>query len=449
MNIIRESIDELNAIIKLNIEKSDYEPQVEKVLKDHQRKASMPGFRPGKVPFGMIKRMYGTAVLVDEMNKLVSENVTKYITDNNLELLGEPLPNESQETLDLDNGENFEVAFDIALSPQFEINLSKKDKIPFYRIVVTDELIDKEIEVVKRRSGSKIQSEKIGEKSVVKGMFVQVDNEGNELENGIVAEDSTLAMSVIKDEDAKNLLLDKTPTEFVVFDVCKAFPNEVELSYLLKITKEEVKNVTGNFKFVIGEITDFIDAELNQELFDKIYGQGNVSSTEEMKTKIKENLESIFAMESDFRFQKEIRKYLIDMLDFKLPEEFLKRWMKNKNKEEGEYSDDEFPQIFNDLRWQLIVDKILKTNSLTVDDEDALRYAKKNVKMEFMQYGLTNVMDEHIENYAAEMLKDKERNSRYYNGAIFDKAIDYIKNTISIEEKEISREDFNKFFEEE
>ena len=443
MNITLENIDELNAIIKINIEKNDYEPQVEKVLKDYQKKANMQGFRPGKVPMGIIHRRYRGAVMVDEMNKIVSENLNKYISENQLSLLGEPLPNESQKTLDLENSENFELAFDIALSPKFEINLTKKDIIPFYNITVTDEMVENDIKNNIKRFGKKEQPEITGENSVLKGSFIQVDKEGNEVENGIKADDSTLSVAVVKNEKAKKQLIGKAINESVIIDLRKAFPNDTELSYLLKIKKEEVENVKGNFKFSISEISDFVDAEINQELFDKVFGVGIVTSEDEMKVKTKENLEKLFLIESEYKFQKDSREYLFSKHNIKLPEEFLKRWMKMNAKDNKELSDEEMQTVFADLKWQLIVSEIIQTNSLEVNDIDVENYAIKSVKMQFMQYGLSNIPDEYIKSYAVDSMKDEKNNKNYYNGAMFDKMIDYLKNAVTLEEKVISRDEFN------
>ena len=452
MNIIRENIDELNSVIKLNIEKSDYEKRVNDILKGYQKKANMPGFRPGKVPFGMIQRMYGVSVLVDEMNKIISENITEYIAQNNLRVLGEPLPSESQKTFDFDTDENFEFTFDIALAPEFEVNLDKKIKVPFYRVAITDDMVDGEMKNMTGRFGKNEQSEKIGEKSVVKGSFIQVDEAGNDVENGITTEDSVISMAVIKDDKAKKLLLNKAVGESVTFDVRKAFPNDNEMSYILKISKEEAEKIDSQFKLTISEITDFTDPELNQELFDKLFGKDVVTSEEEMIAKVKENLGKNSLMESEYRFTMDARKAISSKLDIKLPEDFLKRWIRATNKNQEEVSDEnmekELPRFIEDLRWQLIKDKIAKDKEVKIEQEDVIEYAKKAAKIQFMQYGLTSIPDEHIERYAVDMMKEEESAKRFYDGALSDKVMNIVKESVKLDEKEISREDFNKLFEE-
>ncbi|MDR2928998.1 MAG: trigger factor [Cytophagaceae bacterium] len=450
MNIIREDIDELHSVIKLNVEKSDYEQRVNDALNAYKRKANVPGFRPGKVPFGIVKRMYGGSVTFDEINKLVSENITKYISENNLVLLGEPLPNEAQNTIDLNDDGDFVFAFDIALSPEFEVNLAKQGKIPFYKIILTDDMINEEVKNLTAHFGKHEQSSKAGEASVVKGSFIQVDEAGNDMETGITVEDTMFSMSVVKDAEIKAQLLDKAVGESVIFDVKKAFPNDTEISYLLKITREEAESVTGQFKFTISEIIDFKEAELNQELFDKLFGAGNISSQEEMIAKVKKNLEKSLLIESDIRFTTDMRNAITLNIDMRLPEDFLKRWILYSNKENENITEEsvesEFPRHIEDLKWQLIKNKIATTYNLKVGPDDMFANAKKAAKLQFLQYGLNNISDEHIEGYAADILKNQQNNKRFFEGALEDKVMEYVKSAVELDEKEISREDFYKLY---
>ncbi|MDG5799572.1 trigger factor [Marinilabiliaceae bacterium ANBcel2] len=454
MNISRENIDELNAVIKISVEKEDYEKRVADVLKSYQKKANMPGFRPGKVPAGLIKKMYGNAVLVDEINKIVSENLSSYLSENDLNVLGEPLPNESQEPVDFDSQENFEFSFDIALSPDVEVKLTKREKLPFYKIEITDEMIDGHIKTLTSRFGKSEVVEQAGEESMIKGDIVEVDTDGNEVEGGIRAEDSVISTTVIKDDSEKEKIAGKKSGDSVIFDLRKAFPNDTEISYILKITKEQAAEVNGIYKFTIKEITEYQDPELNQELFDQLFGPGNVTSEDEMKVKVKEDLEKTFEMESEYRFATDAREKLLKKMDIPLPEEFLKRWVrvnnKNKEKEEEKVSEEqienEFPSMLDDLRWQLIKNYIAKANDIKVEEADLKEFAKKSAKVQFMQYGLTNLPDEHLENYANEMLKNQDQARRMAEGVINEKVTEFIKDSIKVEEKEVSREEFNKLF---
>ncbi|TCO10620.1 trigger factor [Natronoflexus pectinivorans] len=451
MNIVRENIDDLNAVIKLTIEKDDYEKRVADVLKSYQKKASMPGFRPGKVPSGLVKKMYGNAVLVDEINKLVSENLSKYLTDNELNILGEPLPSESQQPIDFDTQDSFEFAFDIALSPQVEVKLTKREKIPYYTIEVTNDMVDGQIKTLTSRFGTSQNVDVVGEESLVKGDFVQIDAEGNAIEEGINAEDSVMSLAIIKDDKAKKEFVGKKVGDDIVFDPKKAFPNDTEISYLLKVTKEQAADVSGSFRFTIKEITEHVDPELNQELFDKLFGEGKVTSEEEMKTRVKEDMQKTFEMESEYRFSADAREKLTGKIEMDLPAEFLKRWMKATNRGEEQISDEQIdndmPKFLEDLKWQLIRNEIIRTNELKIEEKDVVEFAKKSARVQFMQYGLTNLPDEHIEGYAMDMMKNQDHGRRFAEGALSEKVMEFVKESVKLDPKEISREEFNKLFE--
>lgn len=450
MNITRENIDELNAVIRISFEKSDYEQRVNDVLKKYQKKANMPGFRPGKVPAALIKKMYGTSALIDEVNKLVSESLSDYITDNKLEILGEPLPSEKQEAIDFDNEEKFELLFDIALTPALDVKLSKREKYPYYTIQITDEMLESQVKSMTGRFGQNEKVEKVTDKSLVKGSFVQVNEAGEEIEGGIKTQDSVMSVTIVKDDSEKAKLLGKVLGENVVFDPKKAFPNATEISYLLKISREEAEKVNGLFSFTIQEITEFVDPEMNQELFDKLFGAGVVSSKDEMIAKVKESLENTLNLESDYRFSMDVREKLTSKLDISLPEAFLKRWLLATNHDNKELTEEklesEMPHFIEDLKWQLIKNEIIRSNELKVENSDVLEFAKKSAKAQFLQYGLTNIPEEHINNYAADMLKDKEQGRRLAEGAINDKVMDFIKEAVKLETKEVSRDEFNKLF---
>lgn len=452
MDIIRENIDELNAVIKLTIVKEDYEARVAEVLKDYQKKAQMPGFRPGKVPAGLIKKMYGTAILVDEINHLVSKNLSNHLVEEKLDILGEPLPSETQEPIDFDKDEKFEFSFDIALAPAIELNLTKRDKIPFYTVTITDDLVDGQIKNLTSRFGENKVVEKTSEKSLVKGSIVQLDKDGSIVEGGIFTEETVLSSNIIKDEEVKKQFVGKAVGNEVVFDIKKAYPNDTEISYILSVSKEEAANVSGNFKLTIKEITEFIDPELNQELFDKMFGPGVITSEEEMIEKVRKDIENGFLMESDYRFSIDASEKLKNKIKVEFPEAFLKRWLKLAANKENPLSDEEIekemPRFIEDLKWQLIKNHIIKTNELKVENDDVVAYAKQSAKAQFMQYGLNSIPDEYIDNYANQMLQDEKQANQIAEGAINEKVMAFIKEAVKLDEKEISREDFNKLFEE-
>ncbi len=454
MKIEKEQIDDLNAVVHITIEKDDYEPRVDKVLKDYKKKVNMPGFRPGKVPASLVKKMYGKAVLVDEINKLVSENLSSYISENKLDILGEPLPSEKQQTIDFDNDEQFKFSFDLGLTPEVDVKLTKREKLPFYNIMVTDDMLEGQKKNVTSRFGTTQPREEAGEKSMLKGDFVQLDKKGEPVDDGIKAEDAVMSSAIIKDDKEKKKIVGAKVGDEIVFEPKKAFPNATEISYLLKISKEEAEAVSGKFKFTVKEINEFVDPELNQELFDKIFGPGKVTNEEEFTAQVKEDLENTLKMESEYKFTQDAKEKLMSKVDIKLPEEFLKRWIKatNQNKEEKDFTDEqidqEMPRFLEDLKWQIIRNKLIQDNDLKIEQQDVINFAKKSAKLQFMQYGLNNVPDEHIESYAMDMMKNEDQQRSMAEGAINDKVMDFVKESVKIEEKEVSRDDFNKMFDE-
>ena len=453
MNIEKEQIDDLNAVVHISIEKEDYEPRVEKVLKDYRKKVNMPGFRPGKVPASLVKKMYGKAVLVDEINKLVSENLSQYISENKLDILGEPLPSEKQQTIDFDQDEQFKFSFDLGLSPEVEVKLTKREKLPYYDIQVSDDMLEGQKKNVTSRFGTTEQREEANEKCMLKGDFVQLDQSGEEMEEGIKAEDAVMSATIVKDVEEKKKIIGAKVGDEIVIEPKKAFPNETEISYLLKISKEQAAEIQGQFKFNVKEINEYIDPELNQELFDKIFGPGKVTNEEEFTAQVKEDLENTLKMESEYKFSIDAKEKLMGKVDMKLPEEFLKRWIKatNQNKEDQELSDEqiesEMPRFLEDLKWQIIRNQLIKDNELKIEQQDVMDFAKKSARMQFMQYGLNNVPDEHLESYAADMLKNEDQQRSMAEGAINDKVMDFVKEAVKVETKEVSRDEFNKLFE--
>ncbi len=451
MNISKENVEGLNAVIKITISKEDYEPKVAEVLKDYKKKANMPGFRPGKVPMGLVKKMYGKGALVDEVNKLVSESITKFISDEKIDLLGEPLPSDKQEVIDFDTDAEFKFFFDIAEAPEIEVTLSKKDKIAYNKIAVTDEMHDQQTKSITSRFGKQESVETITEKTLVKGDFVQLDQDGNELEDGITAEDSIMSMSVIKDEDAKKRILAAKIGDVITLNPRTAYPDDTELSYLLKIEKEDAANIDGDFKVTIKDATEFVDPELNQELFDQIYGKDVVTSEEEFKSKAKSDLENQLALDSDYLFFLDAKKKLIKKVEAELPEEFLKRWIIATNRDNKELTpekiDQDMPLFMEDLKWQLVKNKLIKNNEIKLEESDLLENAKKSTRIQFAQYGLSNVPEEHIANYANDMLKNEEQSKQIVEGAMHDKLIEFIKEAVKLEEKEVTHDEFSKLIE--
>lgn len=450
MNITRENIDELNAILTVSVEKSDYEATVNDVLKNYRKKANMPGFRPGMVPAGLIKKMYGKAALAEEVNKILSKSLTDYIHSEKLNVLGEPLPNEEkQPAIDWENQSDYSFVFDIAMAPEFEVKLDKGTKMPYFSISADAEMVNKQLEAYAGRLGENKVVDSVEEKDTVRGNFVQLDAEGNELAGGIKADQVIIAIDLMKDEEVKASFLGKAAGDVLVFDPVKAYDNRHEVGHMLNISHEEAENISGNFSFTIVEVLRFEAAELNQDLFSKIYGEDSgITTEEEFKDRIKAEIEENFIYSSNYKFGIDSREALVNKIQFDLPEAFLKRWIKVTNeKMTDEQIENDFDHFMLDLRWQLIKDKIVKDHELRITEEDVRALAKETALMQFRQYGLNNVGDEHLENYADHMLKNEEERRKLVSRKQEDVIIETIKEKVTLDMKEITYDEFNKMLE--
>ncbi|MUP37898.1 trigger factor [Labilibaculum euxinus] len=449
MNITKTNIDDLNAVIKLQIVQEDYETRVNNVLKDYRKKANINGFRAGKVPMGVIKKMYGTPVLADEINKILSEELMKYIRENDLNIMGEPLPNETeQKEINWEKDTEFEFSFDIALTPEYTLNLSKKDKIDFFKIIVDEKMIQSGVDMHSRRFGSNNAAEVVEEKELLKGNYAQVDADGKLIEEGIVSENVAMSLEYMKDEDAKKKFIGAKKDDVVVFNPAKAFENKSDIASMLNISKEEAETLDSDFQFTITEITKFVNAELNQELFDKVFGEGTVSSEEEFKNKIKEDIEKQLVNDSDYKFLIDAKAKLVKKAKIELPEVFLKRWIVSTNKDmTAEQVDTDFANYADEFKWQLIKNRLIQENDLKVSQEEVMEFAKKQALMQFQQYGMMDVPEEYLNNYAQQMMQNQDEQRKIYERKADDKVVEYIKGTVKLDEKEISTEDFNKLFE--
>lgn len=449
MNISRKDIDQNNAIITISIAKEDYAEKVEKALRDYRKKANMPGFRPGMVPLGMIKKMYGKAVKAEEINNVVSEKLVNYIEENDLPILGQPLPSETEQPeYDFDVKEAFDFHFDIGLAPAFDVEMNGKDKVTYYDIAVSDEMIENQVKSYTSRFGKYEQVDIVEEKDMVKGLIVELEN-GAEKEGGIRAEDAVLTPAYMKDDEQRALFVGKAKGDKVVFNPAKAFENETEISSLLKITKEEVKDLAADFQIEIQGITRYNDGEVNQELFDKVFGEGVVKTEEDFRTKITESIKENLKADSDYKFNLDARQMYVDKfkgLDF--PEAFLKRWLLANNEDlTPEKVDEDYPKMIEDLVWHLTKDKIAKANEIKVELPDVEEYAKKVAKAQFAQYGMVGMGDDIIENYAKDMMKQEETVRNFIDRAAEEKVLAVIRENVKLDKKDISMEDFNKLFE--
>lgn len=452
MNIVRKDLDALNATLTFNIVKSDYEEKVNKAIKDYSKKVNMPGFRPGKVPAGLIKKQFGTQLLVDEINKMVSEELYKYIKDNNINILGDPLASENQKDVNFATDEEFEFSFDLGLAPEVDAKVDGKTKIAYYNIKLDDKMVDDQIKSYASRFGKYSPADAVEENDVIKGNVVELESAKKEKEGGVVVEGVILSPKYMKDEKNKKAFIGAKVGDVVKFNPKKAYDNnDVEVASLLKKTKDEVADIKSDFNFTVTEITRYTEAEINQELFDKVLGKDAVKSEADFKEKIKEDIKKTLVDDADYKFAQDARKALIKKNEkVAFPEAFLKRWALTTNKDlTQEKLDADFPAMLDELKWHLVQEKIAKENDIKVEDGDIEEFAKKVAKSQFAQYGMTNVPDEILNGYVADMKKDQKAIQNMVNGVINEKINGIIKNAAKLDEKEISLDDFNKLLQDE
>lgn len=450
MNIVRKDIDAVNALVTLQVSKADYQDKVEKTLRDYRKKANIPGFRPGMVPVGLVKKMYGKAVLAEEINKVVSDSIYNYIKENDINILGEPLPNETEQApIDFDTLEDFEFKFDLGIAPNFEVTLDKKDKVKHYAITLTDEMVENQVKQYTGRFGSYIQEEIVEEKDVIKVDLVELGADKQVNENGIKGEAGVLCPAYIKDAKQKKLFIGKKIGEVIVFNPKKAFENGAEISSLLKISKEEAENITSDFQLTITGVTRYQESELNQGLFDKVFGEGVVKSEAEFRAKIKESIQQNLDADSNYKFGIDARNALIKKLEkVSFPDAFLKRWVLATNDNiTAEKLEEDFTLMIDDLKWHLIKDKIAKANEVKVEPEDINVYGKKIAQAQFAQYGMPNVPDDVLEGYVKDMLKDEKSIKNVVEGVVNDKVIQVVKESVKLDIVKITIEEFNKMLE--
>ena len=451
MNVsLKKNDDAVSGIVKLEIVKDDYAGLVDKSLRSVRQKANVPGFRRGMVPMGLVKKMFGKQVLVDEVNKLVSESLFNYIRDNGLRVLGQPIPNMTeQKPLDFDKDENFEFCFDVALAPEIHIELSKEDRLPFYQVIVDDEMVNNQVQSYRENFGSYDKVEEVEEADILKGTVAELEN-GAPKEGGIVVEEVILRPSYLKNEEEKAKFIGAKVNTVVVFNPKKAYDGaEADIASLLKMDKENVAGIDADFSFEIKEILRHKDAELNQEFFDKIVGENAVSSEEEFRGKIKESMTEQFAPQSNFKFLTDAR----DMLEAKVGElkfadEVLKRWLQVANENSTrEKIDEDYPRLVKDLKYQLIKDELVRRNALRATDDDIEQFAERVAKAQFAQYGMMFVPGDVLKNYATDMLKNKQTLQNVAERVIEEKLAEWLKEQVELEVKEVTADEFGKLFE--
>ena len=446
MNISFENVDKVSALLTLNIEKADYEGRVATEIKNAGKKISLPGFRPGHVPAGIIKKRFGHEILAEEINKIINEEVTKYIRENKINMLAEPLPNEEKTpAVDFETQEAFAFAFDIALAPEFDAKISDKDKVTYYDITVSDELVEQQINSFRQRGGDRETAEEYQDNDLVKGLFTQLDENGNTLEGGITKEGAILLPAYLKDEDEKAKFNGAKLGDILTINPAKASAgSSVEVASMLGIDKEAAENLTSDFSFQINEISRPKAAELNQEFFDQILGEGVVKSEEEFRQFIANDIKVNFAKQSDFQFTQDLRAYLTARIgEVEYPEAILKRFMKLRNQDkDDEYVENNFQQSLTELTWHLCKEQICDQLDVKVDQPDVLDTAKEVTRMQFAQYGMMNIPDEAIQNYAVEMLKNEGQAQALVERTVETKMTAAAKQVVTIETKTVTPDEF-------
>ena len=429
-----------SAILSVTIQEADYSALVEKQLKNFRQKANVPGFRPGMVPMGLIKKQYGTAVKAEEINKLLQTKIFEYIRENKIDMLGEPLPIEEQQAgINMADDKDFTFEFEIALAPKFDAVLDKNDKLPYYRIQPTEEMIEGQVNAFAQRCGEYKQVDACQEGDMLKGTLTE------SVENGIVVREAVMMPAYMKNDEQKALFNGANVDDVVTFNPSVAFANnEAELSSLLKVEKGEVAAHAGDFTFAITEITRFVASELNQTVFDAAFGKDVVTNEADFRAKISEQFEARFEVESDYKLLMDVRTYLMDKLGkFEYDEAILRRIMEG-NKAGEAVSEEDFQKSLTELTWHLIKEQLAKKFEVKIDDNDVLAVAKDATRDQFAQYGMANVPEDLLENYAKEMLKQEKTREALINRAVDVKLIQGIKGAVTLDEEKVSVEDFNK-----
>lgn len=450
MKVSFENQDKVNGLMTIIVEESDYKEKVEKSLKDYRKQANIPGFRKGMAPMGLIKKQYGEYLKLDTINKVVGEELYKYIKDNKINMLGEPLPSAKQEAQDLEKEPPYTFYFDIAVAPELKVELTSKDKLPYYDIKVDDATVDKQVDIFASRTGQYVKAEEYQKNDMLKGDLRELDEKGNTKEGGITLEAAVMMPEFIKVEDQRKLFDNAKLGDVIVFNPRKAYPdNDSEIAALLKIKREEVAQHEGDFSYQITEISRFEKAEVNQVLFDQIYGEGEVKSLEEFRTKIAEGIKEQTVTDCDYKFLLDVRSYLegkVGKLTF--PDEILKRVMLLNNKERGEeFVEKNYEASIQQLTWHLIKEQLVEANKVKIEDKDVREAAKETARIQFAQYGMIQVPEEYVDNYVTEMFKKKENVDAFVDRAIDLKLIEALKKVVTLETKEVTLDEFNKIVE--
>ncbi|MCI5930797.1 MAG: trigger factor [Prevotella sp.] len=446
MKVSFDCPDKINGLLTVTIEEDDFKNDVEKELKNYRKRANVPGFRPGMVPMGLIRRQYGNAVKMDVVNNKLSEEVNKYIQDNKINMLGMPLGSEKQTPVDLEKDAPYTFMFDIAVAPEFDIELSDKDAIDYYDITVDDKLVDQQVDGFASRFGAYQKAEEYKEGDVLKGDLRELDAEGNTKEGGVEIEGATVMPQYLKDDDQKKLFEGAKAGDIITFNPYKAYAGGAEVATLLKVEREKKDDYQGDFSYQITEVQHFEKHAVDQELFDQVFGKDEVKDEKSFREKIAEGVKQQLATDEDFRFLQDLRKYAEEKVgQLTYPEALLKRVLKENNKDkDDEFINKNYEASLKDLTWSLIKNKLAEKAEVKVNDDDVKNVAREIARAQFAQYGMQNVGEEYVNNYAEELLKQRDTVNQFAERAVDEKLVAAIKPVVKLNHKEISLEDFNK-----
>ncbi|MDR6944492.1 trigger factor [Mucilaginibacter pocheonensis] len=446
MNITQEKVDALNAVVKININPEDYQPRVDKAIKENAKKAKLPGFRPGMVPASHIKKMYGKSILVDEINNLLSDSLNKYIDEQKLEVLGQPLPKlDDDKEYNWDFNDNFEFNYELGLAPEFNIDFSSKDKVTQYVIKVDDETLASRIKNIRRSYGKMTNPDVSADDDVLYAELVQLSPDGSVFDGGI-SNTASVRLDQIKDEKIKKSLIGLKKDDVVTFDIQKAFDNDApKVAGLLKIEEDEAAELKSKFQLTVKNVNRLEESDLNQEFFDKLFGEGTVTTEAEFTAKITEEIETMMVQDSERKLQDDIYKLSVAKVDFNLPDEFLKRWLKATNEKltdvelEGGYND-----FATNLKWTLIENRIIKDNKIEIKYEEVFELAKVRLDQQFRMYSPQPIPEEQLGQYTVQYLQNKENANKIFEEVKALRVFDFIKGVITIDKEDILFTDFNK-----
>ena len=412
MNITKENIDALNAVVKIQVEPVDYQPRVNEVIKKYQRTASIPGFRPGKTPTGVIKKMYGKAVMVEELNKLLSESLGKYIFDNKLDVLGSPLPKSTHQEETWEEGKSFEFFYELGIAPEFEVSTALKEKLPYYIVKIDEKMIENDVGDLRRRYGKFSNPEEAGDNHILYGEFQELDNSG-EIKSEGNKTTTTLALEMIKDEEKRKPFIGVKKDQTIKLNPLNTLSNSAEVAAMLRVEKNS-PSLEADYNFTVKTINQIDKAELNQEFFDKIYGEGIVKSEEEFREKVKEGIAGYFEGQSDGKLKKDLRIKLLEETGIPLPDHFLKRMLKanQENPVEEHEFDHQYYHVAEDLRWNLIQTKLAKANNISVTEEEINAAARQAMQQQFYQYGMYDLDDAKLNDITKRYLSERNNFER-------------------------------------